>query len=308
MFSFKKGGIKPVAVVEGGDMDGEVLYLYRKDKSVKEMPRGFFDMVELPEDSVFQWFPDVRENFSDVISMTAPRGQGKSTLASNIAQHIKEVFKLRDDDVIVCKKSQIADPAFDDLNPSYCYIDEEFLENPLTCDEISPDKDVKVVILDDLDTINSAKLKKAYVQFQDNLLQEGRKYNIYVIICAHRLTAHKDTKAILTESTYMLWFPDGVTSDFKYALKTYCDISTDVIKDLKNINSRWVMFHQHSPRFILTEHKAFIFDLDREEERLKDIKEEKKERRLLKRVPYSEQASRRVKSHHIDDSYYEDEE
>jgi len=294
MFSFKKGGIKPVAIVRGGNDDGNVLYLYRKDKTVKELPRGFFDMIELPEESVFQWFPDIRDRFSDVISMSGARGLGKSTLACQIAENIKEVFKLKDDDVIVCKKSQIDDPAYDNLNPNYCYIDEDFVENPLTCDEISPNKDVKVVILDDLDTINSAKLKKAYVAFQDSLLQEGRKYNIYVVICAHRITAHKDTKAILTESTYMLWFPDGTTADFKYALKTYCDMSPDVIRDLKNINSHWVMLHNCSPRFILTEHKAFIFDLDREQERLKEEEVDKKERRLLKRVPYANQLSRQL--------------
>ena len=173
------------------------------------------------------------------------------------------------------------DPAYSKLNPAVVTLDEDFIENPLTCDEISPDHTTKVVILDDLDTIQSKKLETAYLKFQSDLLECGRKYNIYVLIACHKLCSGVKTKAMLSETDYFLIFPSGVTTDFRYCLERYGDMSLDTIRELNYSQSRWILFHQHSPKFILTENMARIFDLDRED----DIAKQKKKARLLKRVP-----------------------
>ena len=287
MFSFiERGSIKPIAEIvnDKGKGSGKFLYLHRKvDNGI--FPKGFFDEITLNEGEKFSWIPDIRESFNDAICISAPKGSGKSTLASNIAMKIKKVFDLTDDDVIVCKKSNIEDPAFASLNPQYVYINDDFLENPLTCDEISPDKSPKVVILDDLDTINSKALKDCAIKFTNSLLEEGRKYNIYIIIANHHMASGLSTKAILSESDYLTFFPESVTSDFRYALQKYCDMPISVIRDLKKIGSKWVMFQQRSPRFILSEKRAVIYDLDREQKRIKEEemiqKESNKNRAIL---------------------------
>lgn len=285
MFSFnKKGAIKPIAKVIGGDEDNKILYLHAKDPYSDKIKSGFFDNIELIKNQRFEWFPDVRDDFCDVISIAGKRGSGKSTLGAKFAQEIKDVLELDDDDVIVVKKSHIEDKAFAKLNPLYSYVDETFIDEPLTLDEICKDGRPKVVILDDLDNIQSNKLKKSFINFQDELLKEGRKYNCYVIVIAHRMCAHGETKGILTESTYFCFFPSGLTSDFKYCLNKYADLSLEFIKELKKEKSKWVLIHNESPMFILTEKRATIFDGDREDERLKNKKEEVKEKRLLKRV------------------------
>ena len=289
MFSFnKKGAIKPIAQIIGGDEDGRLLYLFSKNNNSDKLKSGFFDEITLKDNQKFEFFPDIREDSTDVITMSAKRGVGKSVLSAKIAKKIKDILELDDEDVIVVKKSKINDKAFDELNPSYIYVNDEFIEDPPTVDSISSDGNPKVIILDDLDNIQSAKLKKSAVNFKDELLREGRKYNIYVIICNHRMCAHNDTKAELTESSYFLFFPAGITSDFKYCLQKYADLSLDFIRELKNEKSRWVMIHNESPMFILTEKRALIFDSDRESDRLDDKKEHKKkdrkDKRLLKRT------------------------
>ena len=284
MFSFsEKGSIKPIAEVVGGTLDGKFLYIHRKDYKNRgeKLPKGFFDNIEL-EDGKFEFFPETREDAVDIIVTTGKQFSGKSTLASQIALKFKKVFDLEDDDVIVVKKSEFKDKAYDQLNPRYIYVNEEFLENPPTPDSLF-DGNQKLVIIDDCDTISSAKLKKSFRNFQDTLVQEGRKYHISVIVCAHRMCAYGDTKTLLTESTYFLLFPDGVTSDFTYCLKTYCDFTPEIIKDIKKFPSRWVLFNRQYPSFLLSEERAFIFDIDREEDRLKVKKDEKK--RLLKKIP-----------------------
>ena len=256
--------IKAVAEINGGALNGKFLYLYRLQEPISA---PFFDEITLP-DGVFSYFPDIRDDQSDVITTSGSRGSGKSTNASIIAQKIKDVLKLKDDDVIVVKKSKIEDPAYEyrinrielakgsspekiidyshkGLSPSYIYVDDEFLEDPPTVDSISSDGRPKVVILDDCDTISDPKLKKAYVKFQNSLVEEGRKYSIYVIVCNHRLCAGGDTKSLLSESTYICFFPNGLTSDFKYCLSKYCDMSNNLILELKKSKTRWIMFHQY---------------------------------------------------------------
>jgi len=288
MFSFtEKGSIKPIAEIKSKDeLNGKILYLHRKDPRIS-ISKPYFDEITLPFGGKFEWIPDIREDFTDVVTISAPRGAGKSTKAAELATKIKKVFKLNDDDIIVVKKSKIDDPAFDKLNPTYLYVNEEFLENPPSIEEVSNQNRLpKVIILDDLDTIASNKLKQAYVKFQDQLLEEGRKLGLYIILCIHKMADHKNTKAVLSESTYFLFFPENLTSDYRYVLNRYADMSLDLIRDLKNTNSPWILFHQHSPRFILTENKAFIYDIDREKERIDEEKQNKKEKRLLKRIPY----------------------
>ena len=279
MFSFiERGSIKPIAEIVDlkGKSDGRFLFLHRKPETDK-FPKGFFDEITLDKEEKFKWIPDIRQDYNDAICVSAPKGTGKSTLVAHFATTIKKVFKLTDDDVIVCKKSPIEDPAFEELNPQYVYINDEFLENPLTCDEISPDKSPKVIILDDLDSINSKALKDCVIKFTNSLLEEGRKYNIYILIANHHLASGLATKAILSESDYLVFFPEAVTSDFRYALQKYCDMPISVIRDLKKIGSKWVMFYQHSPRFVLSERRAFIYDLDRETKRIKEEEMMKKE-------------------------------
>ena len=276
MFSFdKKGAIKPIAVIKGGNENNALLYLHPHGEIDKK--KGFFDYIELKPNQFFEWFPDVREDQSDVITMSGKKGVGKSTYASTLAKQIKKILKLDDEDCIVFKKSQIEDKAFDDLNPVYWYVDNEFLEEPPTVDSLTIDGKPKILILDDLDNIQSNSLKKAVVNFKDSLLREGRKYNLYVIICNHRMANGRDTKAELTESDYFTFFPHGLTSDYKYVLQKYADMSLDFIRDLKNTHSRWVMVHNGSPMFILTDKKAFIFDNDREQDRLNIVKKKKNE-------------------------------
>ena len=285
MFTFKgstKGVIKPIARVNGGELHGKILYVGRKDKDAEFDGEKMFDNIEL-DDGKFEWIPETRENFNDVVLTSATKGSGKSTMLGEMALRMKKIFNLGDDDVILCRKNKVDDPAYAKLNPAIVAIDEDFLANPLTCDEISPDHKTKVVILDDLDTIQSKKLEQAYLKFQNDLLECGRKYNIYVLIACHKLCAGIKTKTMLSETDYFLFFPEGVSSDFRYCLQRYGDMSLDVIRDLKNCDSRWILFHQHSPKFILTEKMARIFDLDREDQ----ISKEKKKTRLLKRVVLS---------------------
>ena len=186
------------------------------------------------------------------------------------------MFKLQKGDIIIVKKNKLEDKAFEGLNAKYIYLDQEFITNTPNCDSLgSKDGSPRVILVDDCDGLQSSKLKKAYIEFINDIVTAGRKYNLYVIVCAHAMANRMETKMLLSETSYFCFFPEATTSDIRYALETYCDVSKDLLKEMKNMPTKWIMFHQHHPRFILTENRAFIFDLDREEEIVKNKKKEK---------------------------------
>lgn len=278
MFSFdKKGAIKPIAIVKSNDeLDGKLLYLHRKKDGL--IPKGYFDEITL-ESGKFEYFPEVREDYSDVILVSGKKGSGKSTLVGKMAQKIKDVYGLHDEDCVVLKKSHIKDKAFEELNPDYIYVDNDFLDNEYTIDDFTnEDGRPKVVIIDDNDVIPSEKLKKSLYALQDTLAVEGRKHKIFEFVVRHSLCQSKDTKLIISECDYVLLFPEGFTSDINYFLKTYCDFSTDLIRDIKKTKSHWMLLSRISPTFILLENRCFIFDMDREEDRIKNEKQKLKKK------------------------------
>lgn len=276
MFSFdKKGALKPIAIIKSNDdLNGKLLYLHRKKDGM--IPKGYFDEITLTSGK-FEYFPEVREDYSDVILCSGKKGSGKSTLVGKMAQKIKDVYDLDDQDVVVLKKSHIKDKAFEDLNPDYIYVDNDFLEREYTIDDFTnQDGKPKVVIIDDNDVIPSEKLKKSLYSLQDTIAVEGRKHKIFEFVVRHSLCQNKDTKLIISECDYVLLFPEGFTSDINYFLKTYCDFSTDLIKDIKRTRSHWMLLSRIAPTFILLENRCFIFDMDREEERIKEEKKRSK--------------------------------
>ena len=300
MFSFKntKKAIKPIAEISPPWEGNKFLSLYRKEEEV--FPKGYFDEITLPKGHKFEFMPETREDFVDRISMSASSGAGKTTTAVSLIKKIMKVLDLGISDVYICLKTDIADKALESLDkkdkkgevverPNYIFVDDEFLENPPTIDEIANDGKPKILLIDDCDNIQSKKLQSSFIKFQNDSLERGRKVGIYVIVCAHRMCSGVPTKALLTESTYFLFFPKNMSSDYKYCLNKYADMSNSLIADLKKTNSDWVLFYQHSPKFILTERQCKIFDLDREEE-ISKVKLLRK-KKLIKEQVYDEEDS-----------------
>lgn len=299
MFSFdKKGAIKPIAqIISNDELDGKLLYLHRKKDGM--IPKGYFDEITL-ENGKFEYFPEIREQYTDVILCAGVKGSGKSTLVGKMAEKIKDVYGLDDSDCVVLKKSHIKDPAFSDLNPDYIYVDQDFLDNEYTIDDFTNENGKpKVVIIDDNDVIPSAKLKKELYCLQDTIAVEGRKHKIFEFVVRHSLCQNKDTKLIISECDYVLLFPEGFTSDINYFLQTYCDFSNDLIRDIKKTRSKWMLLSRIAPTFILLENRCFIFDMDREEDRIKNIKEmekiEKKRKEKERNDNYDEEDDEKPK-------------
>ncbi len=283
MFSFKEtGALKPVAKISFSDKKNKDLIVYLHEH-VYGTPfgKGFYEKIDLrklfPEQKCqFEYVPETRERFVDILSIAGGTGSGKSTLVASCVKELMKAFKMSDDDVFICKKSTVEDPAFKILGqPTYVYINQEFAAQPITLEDIA-EKDEKTgvykpkcLVFDDLDTLD-LKIKRVFDTFQRSALQEARKYNIYIYIATHNLARGLDTKSILTESTIVGCLTHSLSSDLKYAFEKYYDFSKAFINELRHSGTRWWFFYKNYPQIILTQNMILLFDAEREADRLKE--------------------------------------
>ena len=278
MFSFsERGALRPVAKVHGkptSELHGKVLYLHAKEPGIRIDPaKGQFDRIDLPDGARFEWLPSLDDHQTDAVCIVGVRGSGKSTKCAEMAQTVVDCFQLEPDDITLVKKEETADPAFKKLDPRILLADSSLAEDPPTLAEMTRGEDPEhpapsVIILDDLDVCSSARLKKAVTAFQDMLLLEGRKSQIYLFNIVHRLAKNTETRFLLSESNFISWNPNASSSDMRYVCDRYLDISKDLLADLKKLDTRFVIYHQFAPRYILADRNAWIVDPDRDTERL----------------------------------------
>jgi hypothetical protein len=277
--------IRPVAKIIDGGMDGRILYLYEHPGTPIDKSAGFFDRIQLSEsDGALQWLPDVRPNQTDAAVCCAVRGAGKSTAVAAMAQTIRDMFHVPANRIWLIKKDDAYDAAFKELDPQLITCDESLVSAPLTVNDFAAPGDLPgICIIDDIDVIPSARVKKAAIDLMNSLMVEGRKRGIYVLVACHRLARGSESKYLLSEASVLGWAPRGQTSDTAYALERYADVSRGFLTDLKKTQkSRFIWFAPHHPRFLLCDRMAMVYDSDREAARVGAeravVREEIKER------------------------------
>lgn len=290
MLNFNKG--RPLAKISGGKYNGEILYIdtededkeycggcnckkcsekcYKKpcckkckmyseesESSEYESNDCFFDgkYFEILNGKLLP-IPNVNERSVDFIA--GPSGSGKSTYAANLAKTFKKIHPEKDFFVFSRTDSK-KDPAFKGLRPIQVTIDESIVENPI---DITKELTGGCLILfDDCNTISDDKQKKAINHLMDDIMEVGRKLNIWIIITNHLVIPNekKVARTIMNEMQSLTVFPkSGSAQQIRYALKQYYGLNNLQIEQILNIPSRWITIFKSYPQCVLHEKGAYI--------------------------------------------------
>lgn len=125
--------------------------------------------------------------------------------------------------------------------------------------EIDPtDFEGSICVFDDIDSLEK-KTYKLVAHFRDKLLRKGRHDNIGCVITSHNLTNYADSRVILNECSSITFFiKSSGTDQIKYTLKKYCNMSTEEIKRVMNLPSRWVTVKKVVPRIVFCEKQIYL--------------------------------------------------
>lgn len=248
--STTKKGNSPLAVVKGGQHDGEKIYLNhaipgtdKKAAKGKEYPS-----LKL-EDGQFQQIPDTTKE-RDVGVVVGSSGSGKSTYIRNYCSEYKKCYKNRE---IYVFSNLTEDKNLDSIHPNRVKIDESLIDDPLTMEDFRD----SLIIFDDTDVIPDKALKAAVYSILDQALQTGRHFNISVIISQH-LPNSKYLRVALTEMYWFCYFPWGATGSTIYVLENYCGVDKKNLAKIKATKSRWATVYKNFPQCVLTEKNIFL--------------------------------------------------
>lgn len=280
MISFKKG--RAIAKINGGKLDNELLYI--NNEEIHDDSSGFCDCRncspkrckkrpccdyccfndDLPSDSkhifindgILSPIPKVEERGVDYIA--GPSGSGKSTYAATLASVFKKVYP-KSNFYIFSRTDCRDDPAFKHLNPIQVTIDDSIVDDPI--DAVSELKGGCMVLFDDCNTIPNDKQRKAVDKLMADIMEVGRKLNIWIIITNHLVIPNekKMARTVMNEMQSMTVFPkSGSVQQIKYCLKQYYGLNNKQIDMIVSLPSRWVTVFKNYPMCVMHERGAFI--------------------------------------------------
>ena len=247
-FNLDKIG-KSIAVVDGGKYNKKVLSIETNDDYNKKITKEF-NKLSIEPSAKFQQIPD--NTLTRIVGyIFGASGSGKSTYVSNYLKQYKKVFK---NNQMYCFSALDEDESIDGLDIKRILIDESLDEDPIEIEEF---KD-SIIVFDDIDVLPT-KLKKPVWEILNKALQIGRHYNISVLTTMHLPTNKQETKIILTESQWVVYFPhSGGGRGTKYLLTEYLGLENKTIQKIKKLKTRWCCIFKNYPQFCLTEHDAFL--------------------------------------------------
>lgn len=190
-------------------------------------------------------------------------GSGKSYKSAELAANYKKMYPERNIVLIspVCDNKRLLRLGVLPLNcidPVRAY--ENFVD-PETAVTVDMFRD-SLVIADDLEVLEGDKQLKDIKAGIDALLNKfltfGRHQNTSIIIIRHKPCDYRNTKGILAESQWFTFFPNGSDRDINYTLDKYCGLDKNQIKRATSLKSRAVTLHRSRPRFVLSEHEAYM--------------------------------------------------
>lgn len=236
--------------VEGGKLNNKIISISTKDEDDADITKKF-NTLTLTGTSKFQQIPDI-ETERQIGFITGASGSGKSTYIKKYVMQYKKAFKKNPIYLFSALKE---DESLDEVKPSRIKIDDDLVSNPIDIEEF---KD-SLIIFDDIDVIRDKKQRGAVYDILSQVLEVGRHHNISCWVSNHLPTAGKDTRRILNEAHFIVYFPhSGSARQLNYLLQDYIGLDKKDIKKLKNSKSRWATIFKNYPMIAMTEKEIFV--------------------------------------------------
>jgi len=260
MLSFEKtpGSIPIASVTKSYDNDGEILYINPDDDSGHK--------TASLEDGNFIPIPNPKFD-SNVYYLNGPRGSGKTYLSVSIAEMYNELHPDRN--IYIFSQTATTDQntkLYGRLkNLQVMVLDDTLITNPLKLEELRD----SLCIFDDYNTLGEVSiqegkktktynLSKAVQKIIDDVIQNGRHYNISSIICSHMMFAYAKSRQILEELNYLVFYRDTGSRHKRKYLQDFMGLEKQDVTNILARKSRWTLVSKMSPRFVLTEYEAMI--------------------------------------------------
>ena len=208
------------------------------------------------------FFPEINDFFSneqvDSSYITGMKGCGKTTYVHNYAILFHRKYPKAK---IYFFSSKKEDEKIDILTfIERVEIDENYLLNPMTIEEIHKNSNVSLCIFDDVQDFKEKKITDEIGRFRDELLRNGRSKGIYMLCVFHNPCSYTKTRDQLFECNKIIIFPKRCKKGtYNYLMQKKLNLSNATMKLLNELNSNFVCIDQGPIPTIISD-KYIILD------------------------------------------------
>lgn len=245
-FSLTKG--KPIARIEGGELDGETLYITDRGDD-----NGVFTFqLTNPKSRFVPLNPKQMGSWPNRVTIGGSSLCGKSYFGGNfLAKDYRRKFPKNR---IYIFSNINEDEAYDDLGGVYRIpLDNELLDEPIQHEELAN----SMVIFDDYASHPDKNIVKAVEHLRDSCFNSGRHHNIWPVTISQVMLDGKKSRDGLLNSFQIVIFPQsGGKYQANNFMERYMSMPKDLIHQINELPSRWVVLNRVRPLHYLSEHQA----------------------------------------------------
>ena len=118
------------------------------------------------------------------------------------------------------------------------------------------------VIFDDIDTLEDKKILNLINIIRNGILERGRHYKTYCINTYHLPSNFLETRRLINEATFIVYFPKIATGTTKRVLNEYFGLSIEDYKKIKKMPTRWACLVKSIPNVLITQQYMKVLDMD----------------------------------------------
>ena len=248
----------PIARISGGKKNGKFLRISDDEPEFEEN-----DLLALIQHAMKETdfkVPDgeliiIPSIETERMYIAGKSGCGKSTIA---ARYMVEYLKMFPDRRVILFSRHHEEKAYENIPHTAIELNDELVESPIDLTEIKN----SLIVFDDTDNLQDKRIKKALQALNDDIISNGRKYNIHCLTLAHQLLNYKESRNLLNEANRVVFFNNGTTYHIKNYLTKYAGIDAQLMRKILGLKSRWTLISLGYPMYILHEHGAFLINAE----------------------------------------------
>ena len=181
-------------------------------------------------------------------------GAGKSYMVGNLVKDLIKMDPKLKKRVFLFTRNIEDDPAFNGIKVKRIVLDEEFLSDPITREDLHD----SITIFDDVDSIPDRAIRDTVLDLRNDLLQTGRHVNNHLYITSHELTG-RHAKFIMGEMNSIVLFPSsGLPAGIMRILNNYAGLSKQVVDRLIKLDTRSIYIHLKAPLYCVSDHSVIL--------------------------------------------------
>lgn len=246
------GPSHPIAVVTGGESDGQRLWLN------PDVRGAAHTRVDLAPDSHFGIEPNNDPTARDLLWVYGASGSGKSHILKGFALRYRALYPRRP---IVLVSQLKADTTLDAIAQRIGLRRinvETLVQRPLELDELHE----ALVLIDDVEGM-AKPAADAVLRTAELIASQGRHTHTSLLYSTHLASHGQRTRLLLSEMQSYVCFAHGCSySGLKGLLERYGGLDKDTIKAARRLQSRWFMVSKRYPPFVVSDGSAYLLNSD----------------------------------------------